>query len=151
MVSVNDDVTKLVNKLKSCDVSYTSSIILNVINIRIITQIGKLCQSLEFSFFWLCRQRLSSAADILYFYLTQTDADTVTENSVIAEYLFFSESDKKKSWVKMWCVIPKDELCIYFYGSHQVNKYTLGIWIRRLKIFTLFLDYVLPAFYWNTI
>ena len=52
----------------------------------------------------------------------QTDADTVTEKSVIAEYLHFSESEKKKSWMKMWCVIPKDELCIYFYGSHQVQR-----------------------------
>lgn len=51
----------------------------------------------------------------------QVEADAVSEKSAIASYLYFSENVKKKGWAKTWCVIPSDELCLYFYKAHQVS------------------------------
>lgn len=50
----------------------------------------------------------------------QIEADVVSEGSVISEYLYFSEADKRKAWTKMWCVIPRNEPCLYVYGANQV-------------------------------
>uniref|UniRef100_H2Y6T7 FYVE, RhoGEF and PH domain containing 4a n=1 Tax=Ciona savignyi TaxID=51511 RepID=H2Y6T7_CIOSA len=49
----------------------------------------------------------------------EVEADAVSGNSVLSNYLYFTENEKKKTWTKTWCVIPNDELCLYFYGALQ--------------------------------
>nr|XP_018667889.1 zinc finger protein isoform X2 [Ciona intestinalis] len=49
----------------------------------------------------------------------EVEADIVSEHSVLSNYLYFTENEKKRTWTKTWCVIPDNELCLYFYGALQ--------------------------------
>ncbi|XP_076804222.1 uncharacterized protein LOC143448385 isoform X2 [Clavelina lepadiformis] len=66
----------------------------------------------------------------------EIEADIVSENSVIADYLNFSESEKKKTWTKTWCVIPNDELCLYFYGAHQDVRAQMTLPLPGFEVIT---------------
>nr|XP_039249729.1 FYVE, RhoGEF and PH domain-containing protein 1-like isoform X2 [Styela clava] len=49
----------------------------------------------------------------------EVEADIVSGDSILSEYLLFAEADKRKPWNRVWCVIPKNELCLYVYGANQ--------------------------------
>ena len=69
----------------------------------------------------------------------QVGANAVNEKSVLANYFYFSENIKKKGWIKTWCVIPKDELCLYFYASEQVSiSFFLGFQMIQYPVQTHF-------------
>jgi len=54
--------------------------------------------------------------------ILEVQANEINESSALADYLYYNDSDKKKNWTKMWCVIPNNQLCIYFYAAHQDVK-----------------------------
>jgi len=51
----------------------------------------------------------------------EVQADEVTGNSLLADYILYCEGEKKKNFSKMWCVLSPD-LVIYIFAAHQDIK-----------------------------